>query len=307
MRLMGIIFSRSLWALALTTGALVTTHAARTTKADGHQASSNSIPASSPGESQKAEGTARSYADEAWRVLWLGLHNPRASHRLEAVKSLSLMTGNHHAFVFALRALNDKDFHVRAAAAATLGNLHDKNAVPALKSALTDKEASVMLAAAHSLYLFKDPAAYEIYYAILMGDKKTSSGLIQEQIDKLKDPKQMVEMGFQEGLGFVPYGGAGYEAYRTIVKRGNDSARAAAARFLALDPDPLSEDALIQTALADKKVAVREAALDALTERDDPRSIERLAKNLQENVYAVRYRTAAVILHLGSKRRGRQN
>ncbi|HUK47898.1 MAG TPA: HEAT repeat domain-containing protein [Terriglobales bacterium] len=291
------------WTVALAVGMLAAANPLHSARAALPQASSNLTQAGSPGDTRKAESTTQNYADEAWRVLWLGLHNPRAAHRLEAVKSLSLMKGNRRAFVFALRALNDKDFHVRAAAATTLGNLHDKNAVPALKSALSDKEPSVMLAAAHSLYLFKDPTAYEIYYAILMGDKKASSGLIQEQIDKLKDPKQMAEMGFEEGLGFVPYGGTAYEAYRTVIKRGNDSARATAARFLALDPDPISEDALLQTALADKKVLVRQAAVDALTQRDDPHCVERLERNLHENLYAVRYRTAAAILHLDRRRR----
>jgi HEAT repeat protein len=48
---------------------------------------------------------------------------------------------------------------------------------------------------------------------------------------------------------------------------------------------------------------VRLAALDALAERGDPRCIERLARNLGEDKSAVRYRTAAVVLHLGDLER----
>jgi HEAT repeat protein len=242
------------------------------------------------------------YEEDAWRVLWLGLHNPKAGKRAEAVKALSLMQGNRKAVQYAIRAIQDPNALVRASAASTLGELHAVAAVPALKAALLDKEITVMLAAAHALYVLKDPAAYEIYYAILMGDKKTSTGLIQAQVDRLKDPKQVVEMGFQEGLGFVPYAGMGYEAYRTLMKHDNSPVRAAAARFLALDPDPVSEDALVQTALADNNVIVREAAIDALAQKDDPRCIELLAKNLHENLYAVRYRTAATIIRVGRTR-----
>jgi HEAT repeat protein len=90
----------------------------------------------------------------------------------------------------------------------------------------------------------------------------------------------------------------GYEAYRQIRGRDPSPVRAVAARSLARDPDPISEDALIQVALSDKSEGVRLAALDALSERDDRRSIERLEKNLSEIRLAVRYRTAAVILHL---------
>jgi HEAT repeat protein len=82
--------------------------------------------------------------------------------------------------------------------------------------------------------------------------------------------------------------------------------RAAAARFIALDPDSISEDALIQVAVADKNIFVREAALDALAERSDPKCIERLAINLDETKYPVRYRTAATVIRLASVDRRKQ-
>jgi HEAT repeat protein len=192
---------------------------------------------------------------------------------------------------------------VRAAAASALGDLHATNTIPALRAALSDKDASVMLASAYALYLLKDPMAYEIYYAILMGDKKTSAGVIQSQIDRLKDPKQVAQMGIQEGIAFVPYAGMGYEAYRQLMKHDNSPVRAAAARFLALDPDPVSEDSLIQVALTDKSIIVREAALDALAQKNKPTCIQRLAKNLDDDKYPVRYRTAATIIHLGGTER----
>jgi HEAT repeat protein len=195
--------------------------------------------------------------------------------------------------------MRDKNPHVRAAAASTLGELHATNAIPALKASLSDKDPSVMLAATHALYVLKDPVAYEIYYAILMGDKKTSAGLIQSQLDRLKDPKQVAQMGFEQGIGFVPYAGMGYEAYRAVKKHDKSPVRAAAARYLALDPDSTSEDALIQTAVADKDMIVREAALDALTEKNDSSCIGRLANNLDDDKYRIRYRTAATIIHLG--------
>jgi HEAT repeat protein len=259
---------------------------------------------SSANNSQSSEKSAPDFQDKAWRVLWLGLHNPRAAKRMEAVKALSLISGNQRAITFSLRALNDKDSKVRTAAASTLGELHATKAIPALRASLSDKSVSVVLAATYALYVLKDPAAYEIYYAVLMGDRKTSQGLIAGQIDRLKDPKQVAEMGFQEGLGFVPFGGMGYEAYRTIMKHDSSPVRAAAARFLALDPDSVTEDALVQTALADKNTIVREAALDALAQRGDPKCIERLGKNLEDSKYPVRYRTAAAIIRLSKARSG---
>ncbi len=250
-----------------------------------------------PAQGQPSEPSPQ---EQAWGILHDGLTDNRATKRAEAVQSLSLLTGDRRAANFGLRALHDSDAHVRSAAATTLGQLHARNAIPALKQALSDKEVSVVLAASYSLFLLKDPSAYGIYYAILMGDKKASEGLVQAQLNRLKDPKQMAELGFQEGMGFVPFGGMGVEAYRAISKKDSAPVRAAAARILSVDPDPVSEDALIQAALADKNAIVRQAALDALAQRGDPKCIERLLKNLSDSNDAVRYRTAAAILRLSS-------
>jgi HEAT repeat protein len=237
--------------------------------------------------------------EQAWAVLNEGLKHDHASHRMIAVQALSLMAKNRTAERLAMRALKDHDTKVRASAATTLGQLHARQAIPALREALQDPEIVVVLSAAQALYLMKDPSAYDIYYAILMGDRKSSNGLLQSQLDRLKDPKQMMQLGIQEGISFVPFGGMGYEAFRELKSHNGDSARASAARFLARDPDQITEDALLQTAVADKNEEVRLAALDALAERGDPKCIERLAMNLNEDKSAVRYRTAAAILHLG--------
>jgi HEAT repeat protein len=243
--------------------------------------------------------------DQAWHVLRDGLADTKVIKRKQAVQALSLITGNRTAQRLAIHALNDDHPSVRTAAAATLGQLHATVAIPDLKEALSDKEISVVLAATYSLFLMKDKSAYGIYYAILMRDRKSSEGMVQAQLDRLKDPKQMAELGVQEGLGFVPFGGMGFEAYRQLSKRNESPVRAAAARFLAHDPDPVSEDALLQSALADDSEAVRAAALDALAERGNPRCIERLLKNLNEPKSDVRYRTAAVIIHLSSVKKMR--
>jgi HEAT repeat protein len=239
--------------------------------------------------------------EQAWQVLQSGLHDRKASNRTVAVQALSLLPGNRRATSFALSALQDSNAGVRTAAAVALGQQHARTAIPALKNALNDSEIPVVLAAAHSLLLLKDPSGYQIFYAVLMGDKKSSVGLVQSQLNRLKDPKQLAQIGFEEGIGFVPFGGMGYEAYRTIHKHDSSPVRATVARFLADDPDPISEDALIQTALADNDEIVRLAALDALTQRGDPNCITRLLKNLSDDEKpAVRYRTAAVILHLSA-------
>lgn len=235
--------------------------------------------------------------EQAWSELNKGLAHDKADHRAEAVKALSLMTGERTAIKAAVHALSDDNPDVRTAAATTLGQLRAPTAIPDLKEALSDKEISVVLAASQSLYQLRDKSAYGVYYAILMGDKKASDGMIQSQLDRLKDPKKVALLGFEQGMGFVPYGGIGVQAYR-FAKSDHSQVRAAAAHFLALDPDPMSRDALVQIALTDESTGVRQAALDALAERGDATCVERLQRNLEDTKFAVRYRTAATILHL---------
>jgi HEAT repeat protein len=260
------------------------------------------VPAASQSRAESAndEPSTSDLEEKSWLILQTGLHSKKAAQREKAVKALSLLEGNRQAIRFTLRAMRDKNPRVRAAAASSLGELHATSTVPALRAAVSDKDASVMLAATHALFVLKDPLAYEVYYAILMGNKKTSAGIIQSQVDRLKDPKQVAQMGLQEGIGFVPYAGMGYEAYRQLMKHDSSPVRAAAARFLALDPDSISEDALIQVAVADKNTIVREAALDALAQKSDAKCIQRLAINLDDDKYSVRDRTAATIIRLGS-------
>jgi HEAT repeat protein len=260
------------------------------------------VPAASQSRAESAndEPSTSDLEEKSWLILQTGLHSKKAAQREKAVKALSLLEGNRQAIRFTLRAMRDKSPQVRAAAASSLGELHATSTVPALRAAVSDKDASVMLAATHALFVLKDPLAYEVYYAILMGNKKTSAGIIQSQVDRLKDPKQVAQMGLQEGIGFVPYAGMGYEAYRQLMKHDSSPVRAAAARFLALDPDSISEDALIQVAVADKNTIVREAALDALAQKSDAKCIQRLAINLDDDKYSVRDRTAATIIRLGS-------
>jgi HEAT repeat protein len=254
-------------------------------------------PANPAGQPSTAE--AKSPApDRAWNMLVAGLNDDSASKRSTAVRVLSLLSGDPRALKFALPALADDKPSVRAAAAFSLGELHVKSSVPALEKALSDKDISVILAAANALVKFKDPAAYKIFYAVLTGEMKGGKGLIASQLDELKDTKQMALMGFQEGIGFIPYAGIGYDAYRAIKKDDGSPVRAAAARALIDDPDAITEDALVQATIADKSELVRNAALTAVARRGNSKLIERLAPALSDEKESVRYTAAAAIVHL---------
>src|SRR5262249_17063977 len=90
--------------------------------------------------------------EHASAFLDTGLRHKAADHRVEAVKALSLITGEKAATKAAFHALSDDNADVRTAAATTLGQLHAVSAIPELRKLLSDKETSVVLAASQALY-----------------------------------------------------------------------------------------------------------------------------------------------------------
>jgi HEAT repeat protein len=251
-----------------------------------------------PATVSQPDTASRPIHEQAWDVLKSGLDDPATVKRATAVRVLSLLTGETRAVTLACRALSDSKAQVRVAAAIALGELHAKSAIPKLQAALSDKEPVVVLAAAHSLLTMKDTSAYQAYYEILTGERKGSKGVVAAEIDTLKDPKQLALLGFEEGIGFVPFAGIGYAAVKTMVKDDSSPVRAAAARVLADDPDHGTDDALIQAATGDKSQLVRTAALDSLSRRGHTAVIDRIAPALNEDKDAVKYTAAAAIVHL---------
>lgn len=236
--------------------------------------------------------------EKAWNILGSGAAEKGALKRADAVKALGLLPHDGRARAMAEKALADDNSDVRAAAAAALGEMHSSESVPKLTRALSDPDPVVVLAAAHSLLSMQDQKAYDVYYAVLTGQRKGGRGLIAEQRAMLDDPKKLTELGVETGLGFVPFGGLGVSAYKLVSKNGSDEARAAAAQVLAKDPDPESRTALIE-AISDRSYVVRIAALKALASRDDPRLLTQIAPSMDDQKDAVQYTAAAAVIRLG--------
>jgi hypothetical protein len=119
------------------------------------------------------------------------------------------------------------------------------SSVPKLKAVLNDKEPAVVLAAARSLFLLGDrKEAFEIDYEVLTGERKSAHGFVQSQMKELKDPKVVAMMGIETGIGFIPFGGEGYEVFKRISKDDRTPVREAAAKELATDRDPKIDAAL---------------------------------------------------------------
>jgi HEAT repeat protein len=236
----------------------------------------------------------------AWEILEAGSKAEKTSDRATAIRVLGLRIKNSHAENVAQAALKDAKPEIRAAGATALGEMQAQSSIPKLREALVDEDMSVALAATHALDLMHDPSAFQLYYDILTGERKTSKTLIVEQTKTLKDPKKLAMMGFEEGIGFVPFVGIGWEAYRRIRANKSDSApvRTAAAKVLARDPDPASARALADATKDNKDWIVRAAALEAIAQRGDPSLLQTVELAMSDEEPAVKYTAAATVLHL---------
>jgi len=237
---------------------------------------------------------------KAWSLLQTSATSKRTLQRTEAVRALGLLFGNSRAQKMAEDALCDPKPEVRAAAATALGQMHAMSSVPLLENALLDTKVPVVMAAAHSLRQLKDDkAAYAVYYDLLTGARKTGDGVIAEQMQTLKNPRELAKIGISEGIGYVPFAGIGWDAYRTMHKKDPNPVRAVAATYLADDPDPASAKALVH-ATRDKNWIVRAAAVEAIARRGDRSLLPKVEERCHDTNAKVRYSAAAAVIRLSS-------
>ena len=236
-------------------------------------------------------------AEKAWNILEAGVREKSPVKRQDAIAALGLLAGNSRAVGLAESGLDDHAPEIRAAAATTLGQLHSISSIPKLQLALKDKDISVVLAAAHSLWALRDKQGYEVYYEILLGERKSGPGLIAGQEERFKDPKKLAEFGFEQGIGFSIFTSIGWQVFKVIHTNDVAPVRAAAAKVLADDPDPRSGQALVRSC-SDKSWIVRVAALDALARRGDPAYIKDVDSHTADDKDMVRYTAAAAVIRL---------
>ncbi len=242
--------------------------------------------------------------EQAWTILADAVADKSGAKRAKAIHSLGLIQ-DQRAQRLAEKALSDADKDVRSEAATSLGAMKAVGARPLLHACLDDKELQVVLACTNSLYLLKDPVAYDVYYALLTKERKSSKGLLQSQLDTLRDPKQVEKLAFETGIGFVPYGGMGWQAIKAITQDDASPVRALAAVRLASDPDPRSAQALIDH-LTEKKSQVREAVVEALAKRGDPAFLKAVIELLDDESDSVRYDAAATVVTLSERQAARR-
>lgn len=233
----------------------------------------------------------------AWKLILSGARSSSSEKRILGIRVLGLLPGNQKAVELAENALLDTNSEVRAAAATALGQMHSTASIPKLQRAMSDKEIAVALAAARALHEMTDKSAYEVYYAILTGKRKSGEGFLAEQTAILHEPKKLEALAFEQAIGFIPYAGMGWDALRDITKNDPSPVQAAAATMLASDPDPASATALVNAAQS-RRWVVRVAVLEAIAKRGDPALRLEIEAFMYDPKEEVRFAAAAAVLRL---------
>lgn len=235
--------------------------------------------------------------DRAWGMLQTGAVADHRDTRTRAVEALGLLVKDDRARRLAESRLTDQEADVRAAAATTLGQIALTASVPALKKLLQDQETEVVFAATGALLQLGDPTAFQVYYAVLTGERKTGEPLLESQMKMLKDPDALARIGLETGAGFIPFGGISYKVVKTLTRDNVSPVRAVAAQKLAADPDPRSGQALVAAA-NDEHWLVRASAVSAIAKRGDRSLASAIVPRLDDDNETVRFNAAAALLHL---------
>jgi HEAT repeat protein len=243
---------------------------------------------------------AQTPVERAWKMLKDGAADKGFETRVRVFSALQVIGNNPEARAMAENAMaQDQRPEVRAAAAAALGEMRAKESIPKLKEAISDKAMEVIFAATNSLFELGDPAAYQVYYAVLMGEKKSGEGLVESQMKMLKDPKALAKMGFETGVGFIPFGGMSYTVYKMLRQDATSPVRALSAGRLAKDPDPKTAKALADVT-RDQKWLVRTAVVGAIAQRGDPVLLPSVVLRLDDENASVRFHAAAAVIRLSA-------
>ena len=255
-----------------------------------------------------AETLAQIYK-RSWEVLDKGAQSENVRKRTDAIAALASMEGDPKAIHLIENALDDRHADVRRIAASALGSMHAKDAISHLRQTTNDKDPGVSFAAAEALWKMGDPDGATIFYAVLLGNRQVSHGVIQSNIDsawkEVHDPMALANIGIGEASGALlgPFA-EGLTIAREMARDRSVSARALSATLLGQHPSPDSEKMLEDT-LDDKSVVVRAAVAKALGGFNDPALIKRLAPLLEAKgtpvikpVDAVRFMAAAAIIRL---------
>jgi len=247
-------------------------------------------------------------AQIGWSVIDASIADGGPDHRREALAAIGTIGApDPEAVRRAESALQDKNSTVRQTAALVLGELKAVSSIPSLKEQLQGG-GEVGFAAAKALSALGDASGRDFLVSVLAGERKdTQPGIVKNAIHKadhdLKHPQGLIFTGADAATGamFGPVSIVLPVLKDTVELKGKGApGRAAAAAYLAEDPDP---DAipLLEWGLGDENHLVRIEAAKALGQRGNRDSIAKLRPLLADPHNFVRDMAAAAVIRIESR------
>jgi HEAT repeat protein len=242
----------------------------------------------------------------AWEVLKTGLSDKNPDKRRQAVTSTGSIGLDPEAIRLVEEALRDPDSLVRQTAAAELGQMKAREAIPALKTALDDAAGEVAFSAAKALWDMGDKSGIGLIEDVLTGQQRSSAtglqGAMRDVKRKMHDPKALTVMGLKEASGVLlgPFN-IGIIAAEQVFKDGATAGRVLASTLLAQDCDAESLRLLEWSCTNDKNWAVRAASAKALGQCRNSDAVPTLERNLADSNIAVQSMSAGAIIKLSLK------
>jgi hypothetical protein len=246
---------------------------------------------------------AQTLTTRAWRVLNVGLSSKKFAERIVVLKAIGDLGPNLRGIGLVAELLKDKDPEVRAQAAATLGEMNSRAAIPYLGKALDDPAPQVSFAAATSLWKLRDYRGEDLLIEVLEGQQGTKGNFVAGKIrgmkHELQDKKALIGMGTAKGASeLLPFPlSLGVGLAKGGMSPGADLARADSATLLARHVNSKVMEAL-NLALADDDWTVRAAAARAIGRTARPSTAKWLEPLLDDEKPGVRYEAAVAIIRV---------
>ncbi|HJT87627.1 MAG TPA: HEAT repeat domain-containing protein [Bryobacteraceae bacterium] len=246
----------------------------------------------------------------AWDTLYKAMADGNPDHRRQALMALgTLGASNDLALKNVEKGLKDKDPMVRQTAAAVLGEMQAREAIPELRAALDDSD-GVAFSAAVALARMGDESGKFVMIAVLAGNRSPEPGFVSSKLREarsdLRHPTKLMILGAKEATGaalgpaatpFLGPATIGLGIAQDALKDSGAPGRVLATDTLAKDPEPYAEE-LLEWALADSNWAVRAAAAKGVGARGNTASIPKLEPLLHDAHNGARTMAAAAIIQI---------
>lgn len=271
--------------------------------ASAAQSPSNALRSPAPGSREPNQAT-------AWDLLIEAANSEKLRDRSDALSALSILDHDRKATAIISFALDDREQTIRSLAATSLGDMKASSAIPKLKTALEDKSPQVAFAAAQALWKMGDRSGRDVFYDVLVGERKVKPGPVKSKIEQARldmhDPKALALIGVNEASGALlgPFS-MGVSMVEEYAKDGGASVQALCAQLLSADDIRETIDQLT-LALGDKNWAVRAATARSLAKLEDRRALPRLQDMmLNDKSQPARLAAAAAVIELSRSRLAR--